>query len=310
MVACLARFGHCEKDRGKQVMNENTDISRQALLAGLTISTWSARKYDRKVTDDVHQLKHTANDAGRYNKCLLPGDAASFKALGKIAGEARVKHYTRTLPWTDGSYRLLPVTSYMDYCSDMRSLGTAFEQARDAFIADYPTLVQTAMSHLGIMFNAEDYPDVSRLPRMFAFNVSFVPLPARGDFRLDTLSDDRVADLEAALMLQQSAQLETAMSDAWRRLYDVVVALRNKLADSDSIFRNSLVENIAECCQTLGTLNITHDPNLDQMRQSVLDSLTVHDPDTLRENKIVRSDVAQTADDILKQMSAFYSPKA
>ena len=85
-----------------------TEIHARALLVWLTISTWSARKYDRRVSQSVNQQFHVHSDAGRYNKYLLPVDAGSYKTLIALASAIRVEHYTHTLAWSDEGWRLLP----------------------------------------------------------------------------------------------------------------------------------------------------------------------------------------------------------
>ncbi|CAM5998721.1 unnamed protein product [Sphagnum balticum] len=61
-------------------MQNNTLITR-AMLASLRISSWSARKYDKRVTEETNRSHGADSDAGRYNKMLQPGDASSYKAL-------------------------------------------------------------------------------------------------------------------------------------------------------------------------------------------------------------------------------------
>ena len=71
-------------------------ISR-AMLASSRISSWSARKYDRKITDETNTAHGASSDAGRYNKMLLPGDASSYKALTSHIAAIRVLHYAKLL---------------------------------------------------------------------------------------------------------------------------------------------------------------------------------------------------------------------
>ena len=48
------------------------NLSDRALLVQLSISQWTARKFDKKVTNDVANTHGVASSAGRYNKALLP----------------------------------------------------------------------------------------------------------------------------------------------------------------------------------------------------------------------------------------------
>jgi hypothetical protein len=59
----------------------------------------------------------------------------------------------------------------------------------------------------------------------------------------------------------------------------------------------------------LTRLNVEGDPNLEAMRAEVAESIASQDPDSLREDETMRSDVATVAEDIFNRMAAFYSPQ-
>jgi len=48
------------------------NLNDRALLVQLSISQWTARKFDKRVTRDVASSHGTTIDVGRYNKVLLP----------------------------------------------------------------------------------------------------------------------------------------------------------------------------------------------------------------------------------------------
>lgn len=62
-------------------------LANKAMQVRLSISQWSARKYDRKVSSEVASKYNTDNDAGRYNKVLIAKDA--IVKIQKIANAAR-----------------------------------------------------------------------------------------------------------------------------------------------------------------------------------------------------------------------------
>ena len=70
-------------------------INSRALLVNLSISTWSARKFDRAISDEIAAQHNAARDAVRANKSLIQGD--SYKALIRAAQAARTAHYFHTL---------------------------------------------------------------------------------------------------------------------------------------------------------------------------------------------------------------------
>jgi hypothetical protein len=91
----------------------------------------------------------------------------------------------------------------------------------------------------------------------------------------------------------------------WQRLYDRLQKTYEKLVQPDAIFRDSLIENITEICEILPRLNINDDTDLEQMRQDVLNKVAAFSPDTLRQDKTLRSDTASETKAIMDKMAAF-----
>jgi hypothetical protein len=89
-------------------------IHTSAMLVELNISTWTARKLDKRVSEEVDINKGTQARAGNYNKNLLAG-TETLEGIIKYAANARAWHNHQTLPWSDSGVRLLPMASFMDY---------------------------------------------------------------------------------------------------------------------------------------------------------------------------------------------------
>ncbi|SAL51374.1 hypothetical protein AWB73_05381 [Caballeronia turbans] len=72
-----------------------TSIQSKVMLCSVTISTWVARRFDGKVTQEV-ESKHHAKGIGRFNKRLLPEHAPSFAEVVTLAGPDRVKTHSHS----------------------------------------------------------------------------------------------------------------------------------------------------------------------------------------------------------------------
>lgn len=287
----------------------DSNIHTRALLVWLTIGTWSARKYDRKITEKVNADFHASADAGRYNKFLLPGDAPAYKKLMTLASSIRVAHYNHTLAWSDEGWRLLPVANYTQYTAWMREQSSAFRSALDDFAAEYPTLRAQAAVKLNGLYKEEDYPRAQDIRDRFSLGVQYSPVPAQGDIRV-SLADDQIKAIEASIAERTDTAVNTAMSDAWQRLYTHVAHIADRLGSPDAIFRDSLITNAREVCDSLRRLNVTNDPKLEAMRARVDRELTSYDPDVLRDTPSVRTATAERAANILQAMSGLYGKDA
>jgi hypothetical protein len=287
----------------------DTAIHTRALLVWLQISTWSARKYDRSVSNRVNRDAGASDDAGRYNKFLLPGDAPSYKALVTLMSSIRAWHYNETLAWSDEGWRLLPTANYMRYTDGLRKHQADTDRAVNAFVADYPALRTQAAIKLNGLYKSDDYPDVCDIRSKFAIGLNYMPVPAAGDIRVD-LAADQIGAIESEIQSKAASSINTAMSDAWQRLHSVVAAVAGKLADPTAIFRDSLIGNASELCEVLKRLNVTNDPDLESMRVTVQSQIASCLPQDLRDSKRTRQQTADKANAILSSMAAFYTPAA
>ena len=85
----------------------------------------------------------------------MPDDAEAYQKLQKhIATVRQDIHYAQTLPWSDTGWRLLPIKNYQAYTEAIRAAQHTFEELRDEFIAEYPTLRENARVKLNGMYKA------------------------------------------------------------------------------------------------------------------------------------------------------------
>jgi hypothetical protein len=283
----------------------NSELSTKAMLVSLHVSVWSARKFDKKVTGEVAEQHNTTDKAGRYNKNLLPIEAPTYKAVQQIAGEARTEHYKQTLPWTDEGARILPALNYMSYTAAMRQLRSKFENAKSDFIFDYPNLSAKALQTLNGLGNPSDYPKVQELPNYFEFDTKVVPFPDAADFRV-TLQQVDVDSIRQQIEADSKQAVQLAMRDPFKRLFDAVSRMVERLSTEDAIFRDSLVSNLEELVKILPSLNLTQDPELDAICKQVEANLLVN-PDTLRTSKTTRADIAAKAKLIQDNLAGYMS---
>lgn len=273
-------------------------LQDKAMLVNLNIRAWSARKRDKKVGKEV-ETNHQATNAGNFNKLLIDSDA--LRPIVSLTSSLRDLHYKKTLPWGDNGDRLLPGKMFFEYTKDMRDLRGKFDQAVRDFCAGYPAYVQAARKRLGTMYDPSDYSDVKDIERKFSAKPSFLPIPHAQDFRVD-IGAEEVDAIKAEITKTVAALYTGATRDLWKRLYVVVEAYMDRLADDTTVFRDSLVENAIFACGIASKLNIDDDEALDDLAKDIEDRLTKIAPQRLRDDKALRKQVYNSAKDILKKM--------
>lgn len=279
-------------------------LSERAMLSTLHIHMWTARKYDRQISSDVAKSHNTREDAGRYNKRLLPFEAPSYEAVKLLSGQARAYHYEQTLPWGNDGIRILPSLNYFKYTQEIVGFRDRFEAAARAFCKEYPSMRKAAKQALNGMYRDEDYPDDRAISNKFWFEIAYMPFPDAADFRVD-LGDEHVSMVRDQIAKQVNSASQIAMRDLWQRLYGAVEAMADKLNNTDAIFRDTLIGNLRDLCQLLPRLNFTSDNKLEEMRSQVEWKLARYEADALRQDKVLRASVAQQAADIRKTMAVY-----
>ena len=132
-------------------------------------------------------------------------------------------------------------------------------------------------------------------------------MPSAGDIRVNLPDDERDAIAEAVTIRVQRAT-ETAMQDAWDRLYHAVAHMQDRLGNKETVFRNTLVSNMRDVVDVLARLNVTENEDLEAMRRRVDEELTAFDAESLRDDETLRSATADKAKAILDAMASFYAP--
>ena len=276
-------------------------LDEKALLVKLSISQWTARKEDKKVTKEVEDNHHAAN-AGRYHKHLLAKTA--LEKIQKNVNEACTYHYTHTLPWSIDGQDILPTKIYFEYTQAIGKFKATHESNVTDFLFNYPQYIEEAKKRLNGLFKQEDYPPVDKLKKLFSFSIQFYPLPAASDFRVE-LGKDEIDRIKTDLERQLKNTEQQAIKDLWERLYKTVSHAAERLGDSKAVFRNTLIENIQELVNLLPKLNFTDNPDLEKMRREVESKLLKFSPEILRDDKQAREQTAKEAKNLLSGIKPY-----
>lgn len=277
-------------------------LSSMAMLVELRISTWTARKRDNDTTDEVNKSKNADDDAGAVYKYLMAG-SGHLEKINKYAAKCRAWNGQQTLPWMKG-VGLLPMENFFAYRDQLGTMESNFNSLVEDFIKVYPSLVSAQAFKLGGYFKPEEFPDVESLPRRFKFEYNFLPVPEKGDFRIQC--EDRVRqDLAEQYDKMYSNKLAEAMREPWERLHKMLTHMVERLSDAPdgkrNIFRDSIVNKPMELCALLSKLNVTKDPQLEEARRMLERALVGIDPEDLRKIPSARAELKSSVDEIINK---------
>lgn len=253
---------------------------------------------DTIISGEVNTAKNSKG-ALRVRKTLLPeASGVRVKALQTVLGDFYTWHTQNTMSTPTKGRRLLPVPFYMLYMEEkFANAKAAADEALEDLVAHFDADVQLARNELQGAFNADDYPSAEEIKRYYNMDVKFFELPT-SDRLLRLLGEKAAADNDA--YVRQMAQVAT--EDAKAKLRKVVECMNERLAKPDNIFRDTLTENMDDMLSVLPMMNLTNDPAFDAIITDAKQTLQGWDPNQLRKNPVVRSQVAKAAADILSRL--------
>jgi hypothetical protein len=277
-------------------------LSDKALLVHLSVSQWTARKLDKKASAII-----STKNVGNFNKTLLP-TCNELGVIHTMTADIRKEFYRNTLPWGIEGTFILPSANYLSFMNDFRTSRNIWLDKVRTFITGYPQAVMDAQRILSAgshdLYNPDDYPTASEISNKFRMDITVLPVPTAGDFRVE-LADAEFTSIQADIEQRVAESSAAAVKDVWQRLYDKVSWLQGRLADPKNVFHDATYKDAQDTCELLTRLNFTGDPNLEQMRKEMQNKLVKYHPDALRNDPVLRQDVADEAKKVMDKMSIF-----
>lgn len=277
-------------------------LEDKAVLVRLSISMYTARKYDKKASVEVAEAHGAVLDAGRFNKLLV--DKKEINKMQKVVSLARLYHYTNTLPWLDTEQRILPSLNYFEYVSAMEKFKDEYMRVTDEFCDNWDDLVAKRKAELNTLGHDGDYRSRREIQSKFGFVYTFSPVPVSGDFRVG-LREDEVQRIKDELDKQHLEAEQIMLKNLWDRVYENVRHMVNKLSDVDAIFHKTLVSNLVDLTGLLTKLNVMNDPKLESMRLEIENNLCINTAEDLRKDNDLRVATAKKAQEILDKMQGY-----
>jgi exonuclease VII large subunit len=289
-------------------LNVNTSaptIASSAMLVELSISVWTGKKKDKAASDDVTRLNNAQKGVASVSKRLL-GDCAELDAIQKFAANVRTLHYSATMPWSDSGLRLLPTSQYFKYQKQITALRDEFARLVEVFLRAYAWEITQAQAKLGHLFVVSEYPNEDELRKKFRFNMTYIPLPEAGDWRVDMEREAQDA-LREQYQAAFTAQLKGAMDDIWQRLHTTLSTLSRQLSDQTEDGKTpkiyaSVFDRANEIIDMMETCNITNDMNMQLMQKRLKLAFRGVTVENVKDDANLRRETKRTIDEAIKAL--------
>jgi hypothetical protein len=277
-------------------------LSQKVLVCKLKQSMWRAGVTDKEVTEETNTRYKASKSAGSYRKRLM---SEQLKPVRAAFTDVDKFHKANTAPWNNGQNEgILLVDHYTKYRDGIEEKIRAALDKVDEFVLLYPNHLAQARRDLGGMFNRAEYPLPSEIKGFFSIESDVYPVPDPSDWRV-ALSDEEVERLRSHFEARMEASLQSSMAAVWQRLYEPVKKMAETLEQDGKQFHGTLVTNILDVLQVLPALNITNDPQLEEMRKEIERRLCGAKAPELKGDPELRMETAKAAKEIMDKLSVF-----
>ena len=240
-------------------------ILTEALLANVTITQWSGRRYDKNASEWVaHQYK-SEKTAARVNKMLVP--QSFLKPIDTAAINIRKVHKSATLLWMDDGYQMLPAVDYMDYLSKYNEAKMTFDTEVRNLDNNFDSMVEASKGILGDLYDPRDIPDKDRLLAKFSCQVTVIPIPAKTDWRINKLHQtDQLIDDYSNKMDQLIKDTRQYFID---KIIESLITAKHKIETAKRLHK-SVMSNISNACSDVMRRNVIGDDDIKMLAMEIL----------------------------------------
>jgi hypothetical protein len=278
-------------------------IASSAILVELTIRTWAGRKKDKRATKEVNSQNNAAKGTANVTKKLL-GECEELKAITNYAEVIRDYHRSSTLPWSKGA-ELLTNDYFLDYNRTMEQMFEHFNDLVEAFIAAYNWEKQVAQTQLGKMYDPDEYPTADSLRSKFGISFGYMPVPDRGDFRVDINAAAKEV-LEEAHRKYYDDKVATMTNGICERIIQPLQLLVERIdfgaGDKAKKIYETTVQHAHDLLDILKVCNVIKDPKIEAVRLDIARALEGVTTDGLRNSHHLRAKTKRNVEDIIKNL--------
>jgi hypothetical protein len=267
-------------------------LTERAMIASLHLHGWGGRRADKKVTREVLSARQAEDDAGSFTKVLVPREA--LKRVESAHDHARERHNALTLPWGEGSMRILSAAMFFEHATAMAEERAACERAHREFCAFYRDFLATASSRMGTMYNRADFPDPSQIAAKFGFEVSILPFPDVDDFRVD-LGGEVEELIRTSIESTVRDRYVEAQREVWKRLLEIVKHFAEIMGDGGKKIYATTVSKLIDIIDVAPKLSLVPDRELEEICEDIRAFIRGLDADAFRASKAIRAQAAVDA---------------
>lgn len=313
------------EDLSTEVQEEPQELERvdvpslksSAAKASFTCGVWTAKKTDKKATQQVENTNNLKN-VGEFKKSLMT-DNVALKKLNYYNGKARNKHYEMTMACGGNNEYIIPTKDLPEYVNTMSEFKTQFYDWKDKFMNGYTdnkgvqhdgyrhAVIEERM-RLGALHNSNDYPTVEEMDKKFHMSYSIEPVP---DNFITDLEESAANQINDIYQQQHRERMKKFSDSVWAETRKNVEKLRDALnytgeakkSNPDfKIFKESTYTHVQRTVEVLERFNFTGDANMQTVQKILRNAMSGKSADMLKHNESLRLDTKKALDEAIANL--------
>jgi len=289
-------------------------LHTSAKLVSIEVTTWSATKRDKTISDEVTSSKRASAGSGDFTKKLMAGNL-THKALCNYRQTVANWLHRLSFDW-HGKQKMLPAPCVAKFKTEWAAHESAFNGLKAKFLGEYKHIISNMAFELGDMFDASNYPSLAQVDAKFSMSYMLTDVPMN-DFRVN-ISSELADDLHKHYEIQTQKILDAAMDKAATRLLTFAERIsasceevHDEVLDDGTVRKarkrkivDGTFDQAKELCVVLKDFNLTNNSQLEAARASLEATLGGFTTDDLRERATARKAVKDEVDEILSQFGS------
>lgn len=295
-------------------------LKHTTTLARVKTKALGLTRIDRTASNKVNADNGAISKAASVNVNRLAGADVFHKNIVSIQGEAKALLQRVSQPFGEEDvWRMLPNMQFEKFVRDWAVIKQNYDKAIEQLISQAPHIIERAKENVG-SFNIE-VPTIEEMKDAYGLQADFMPIPDGANFRgldentIEKLRQRHDKQLESAVHIAERDTLERFV-DPLERFIDRMKAYNEREASiaggadakiKTGIFRDTVVTNIKELHDMLGSFNITGNPKLTQLGNDLAE-LAGTKPDKLRESETLRTVQTARAQEVAETLKGWLTP--
>lgn len=283
------------------------------MLVSLQMRVFAGRKTDKDAGRAATNNAGAMDGSAKVIKDLFAGADTELKAAKAAYGAVRNYVYEATTPWATNEIgaqrgpRLLPTQKSIEFMKTYNTLAQEAAGAVKVLEAVYPTRVQSAMTNLGTLGHADEYPDVSELAGLFSLQLDFDSVPDSQDFSGMDLPPQVATYLVNKMEQRQGAAVNNATENVRGRILSELGRITEQMskvaAGEKTRLYGSLITNVESLAGLMRSLNVAQDPDVEAMVARIEKELCSHTIDEVKNSGSLPAALAVDSADLAKALA-------